>query len=557
MTTNPKYQELLDAIAAGDTDRATELVQVDKVDWKQNNNEALYLAASKDERFIVNMLIKETLHDYMTQVCLKKARAMDDMVSDDEINAIMPILMLGHMRAGTMDIDMATSMMLPGPLLMIAMDHQLPGLTRYIAENHPDFMIDIAPFLAIGGNHYDFVKTLVDLGADISMANGRLLCTALRNGDVEAVRYMIAKGVDVNVNENSFAMEEHPLEAVLLVQDATVRQTLIDMLIDAGADIRSNKCSGIAMLAYRPHVEVFDFIESVDAGSQLGLIAGLERYMRYNAGKIDNMLQTRYPFVEKWLQRDMLRPLFDDSCDPNGAWFSRLNMLTDPDEDDGFLLKMAAVSPNADILVPFLLARGFAPNTQNDQPLKLAVLFEKPNIIGALTLNGGDLFAGNAVAFREAARIGNVDVQTALNNAIPKQEKHARRAFDAQFGANPTLGAIRGDGLVLAAKGGCFKDLADAGILCDMTMNDFMVPDKNGATVLSTLLARGEHALIFSKKIWDQQVETPTNIFNNLAKKDQEASQSMINDIRQHHIAGEKQRALKQNAQKFKNRFGL
>lgn len=83
----------------------------------------------------------------------------------------------------------------------LAGDGALDQLKNILGEQPKQFDLDIALENAVAYSQLETAEYLLSLGADLSYQNYQGTYYAVHNGEIEGVKYVISKGVDVNVND--------------------------------------------------------------------------------------------------------------------------------------------------------------------------------------------------------------------------------------------------------------------------------------------------------------------------------------------------------------------
>ncbi|MDE1151430.1 MAG: hypothetical protein PW788_02740 [Micavibrio sp.] len=516
------------AIRDGDHFSVKVMVEVDGVNWRLGNQEALYLAAKEDEKEIVSYFLK-TLFE-------PPHRTEEDA------------------KAFASTIDIAVSNMGTLSLLTLCLQGGARGLFRYLAETRPDEVRGMLPALISATGALEFVREAVALGADKSFMDGPVFSAAVAAGDVGLASFMIAEGVDVNSLGAGDACL-HPLYHAALLEDHGLRVHMSMLLDRAGADLRTSKGRPVADMVVNAESTVFDYFSS---HSDLPLLVALAQGKKLpeNARK---MIEDRYPVAEKWRRRNMLPHLFDGERDSNGNWFEKMKAL-DRYEDDALLLKLVIMSDDARTVTPFMMSLGFSPVAEKDRPLTLAVMLGKTEVFNTLATNGADVYAGKSEAFALARKLRNEESLEALQQLALFLQPRFRRKLENQFATGMTLAALRaprgednGDcGLVTAAKAGHIGKLAEAGVLTGMTAADFLGPSLQGATVASILAAQGLYGEIFNQNLWRRDAEGARQVYDALPAHDKVAALPAFRETQQQAVAEANREKLRDKAKSFK-----
>ena len=146
---------------------------------------------------------------------------------------------------------------------MILADSDLDDLEAYVS-------------VAAHGN-VNTVRNLLDNKDDTSVAFGGMLCTAAYHGNLEIIKLLISRGVDVNCDEDG---ETALLTAVRGAQTEATR-----MLIENGADVHARLPGGESALHQAVTTDQATKMESTLENLDQLLRKGLEIETRDNDGR--------------------------------------------------------------------------------------------------------------------------------------------------------------------------------------------------------------------------------------------------------------------------------
>lgn len=556
----------LEKAVLDDDDRALQKLADEGLDWKADGQDALYLAMKENRHAAARFFLFDLMKPYVTNKCKRVLYSQGDYMPDGEFDHVIKDMVIAHSLSEGRAIDAALA---AGnktvERLTLAMRYGADGLFKYLCEFDRDNTLRAGPIIARFCDRHEYVRALCDMGADIGFAAGELLCSAIAHADVEAVRYMIGKGVDVNgipgVNMQAGSMDaplgRHALYVAAHLPPSPGRQEIIKMLLEAGADARTGKCKAIADLAAEKYDNAVTFAEHADPGTQLPLFLALEHSVSWNY--LSPFIERHYPFAKKYFDENLVQPVFNSDADRDGTWLKRL-FAADIDADDGFLLKAAVACKNSTAMTALMLGDFADPNTRRDLPLKLAVMLEKPELVEPLVRAGADIYAHAGAVFAEAARVRQGGVDAALKDAIRLQEAASKKAFDARYVTGVTQAALLQDavnadhGLLLAAKAGIMRGLFDAGVLRGLQAEDFLKEGRTGATVAGVLAARGEFDLLFSPDIWAaNRGDGPARVYGALCPAHREQAAQAYGELMQEGAAtAARDRALRHKTRNFR-----
>lgn len=132
--------------------------------------------------------------------------------------------------------------------LLVATHHDSVDVARLLiragANVNARDSIDDSPYLYAGAEgRLQILKMTIEAGADLSSVNrygGTALIPAAHHGHVDTVRYLLS--TDTDINHVNFLGWTALLEAIILGDGGPVYQTIVKLLLDAGADpgIRDN-----------------------------------------------------------------------------------------------------------------------------------------------------------------------------------------------------------------------------------------------------------------------------------------------------------------------------
>ncbi len=115
---------------------------------------------------------------------------------------------------------------------ILAGDGDLEGLKSLFELGYTTFEINVALGVAIAYSQIKVAEYLLSLGADISHYDYDAVYYAVHNNELEGLKFSIAKGVDVNVNNGQL------LNTAVVVSMNVKNIVLLKWLIDNGADLQ-------------------------------------------------------------------------------------------------------------------------------------------------------------------------------------------------------------------------------------------------------------------------------------------------------------------------------
>ncbi len=546
------------AVKADNAAYLKELVEDQKIDWKESNQKALYLAMKEGSRDCTLYMMSELLHKHSVELCRAKIRAAGDFTPDDEIDKYIGDMVTGHDTQGMRAIEQALASPDNIHILGEALKIDARGVFDYLAEADPELIRDKAIFVANIYHAHTYARQIVEMGGQAEYVAGNTLNEIIASGDIDTVRFMLEKGVKPDWpfdTPTNFCF--HPLYFAANLRDEALRKEMSSLLLEYGADIRTGKLHAIGVMAGERRPLVFDFVEKVDPGSELPLLMGMQSAVKYWR-ETPPFLNERYPHAQKWFAGNYVHPMFDTNLDKDGSWMKRIGALPDINEDDGFLLKMAVISPQAEVMTALILGQpGAVAHTRKDQPLKLAVMLEKPQLFEALVTRGADVYADNGAAFTEAMRIDNPHICAELAKAAKQQEVQDGRSFRNCYDTGLTRSILREErsgetGLALCAKAGLFGELVANGVICNLSAEDFLKVGATGSNLLHVLASRGEYKMIFNKSVWGDDAEGPLKVWEALGPHHRGMSDIIFGEFRQEFTTQKALAQLKPAARKYK-----
>jgi ankyrin repeat protein len=128
--------------------------------------------------------------------------------------------------------------------LLVATHHDSVDVARLLIEAGADVnardSIDDSPYLYAGAEgRLQILKMTIEAGANLASVNrygGTALIPAAHHGHVDTVRYLLS--TDTDIDHINFLGWTALLEAVILGDGGPVYQTIVELLLDAGADPR-------------------------------------------------------------------------------------------------------------------------------------------------------------------------------------------------------------------------------------------------------------------------------------------------------------------------------
>jgi len=258
--------------------------------------------------------------------------------------------------------------------------------------------------------YLDAVKWLVAHGMDVTAENNYALKRASGNGHLEVVKYLIANGADVRANDNYAlirSIENGHLEVV-------------KWLVSQGADVTANNNYALKRATRNEHTEIVNWItEYLNSRDykidkpDFNVITECGEYQRtiyryYNIcyigcfiGNYDEIIEAihkKYEGVECIAYIRKIDELYAGAL---------------PDDmvsvDDNACLKQAARHGHLDVL-KWLASRGVDVIDQNNLAILEATYGDALHVVKWLTMQGADVTVQNNDAIIDAAFNGNVEV---------------------------------------------------------------------------------------------------------------------------------------------------
>jgi hypothetical protein len=544
------FNELKQAVIDGDVENVERLIETCPPQvWRQQDDEVIYLAATQGNRPLVNVLLRKAAEE---RIDTHLQATLSGMLTDNDEEQQQTLL--GAMRRNALfrsyqEIDQATATMGAYTLTDLALSLNSGGLCRFLMENHADAFKSIAPVVAIIKEAYTHVEMLVKSGVDIGFANGRLLLSAIVAGDVAAVRFMLEHGVDPNgLTGAGEETNMHALYQVVMSCDGQSAREMTDLLLAHGADIRAGGAVYLRMLVKSGFEQAVEYVDKIDAGSQLPVFAGLVEKSFFDS----RMIRNHYPELSaRWKESADLRDLLLPPEDGRSV-AERVNHCmakNDVNSDDGFIIKAAVCAEQAEDILAAILSSGqhVELNTAQDTPLALAAIFNKCNLLPLLVQAGADIYAHENKIFRLAALPSMGALPESLAALQPLAEDYARKQVEQWQETPDTLEKFLSspDQLLLVAKAGILGTFAAKGTLSGMDAADFTKTDSHGAVLWQVLCAKGDYETMFHPDIWRANRSGAQALYELLPSENREASARSYAELQKVQSAYETELRLK------------
>ena len=95
----------------------------------------------------------------------------------------------------------------------------------------------------------NFIKSLIEKGADIHTNNNESLRVAVNNNHLEVVKYLVAKGADIHFENNW----------ILRIASERGHLGVVKYLVEKGADIHTNNDEFLRLAAKNNHLEILQY----------------------------------------------------------------------------------------------------------------------------------------------------------------------------------------------------------------------------------------------------------------------------------------------------------
>ncbi|PVZ99361.1 hypothetical protein BB558_004622, partial [Smittium angustum] len=219
---------------------------------------------------------------------------------------------------------------------------------------------------ASSNGYLDFVKNLVESGADIHENNGIALKEACENGYLDIVKYLVEKGADIHADQ----------DWALGMASKSGHLDVVKYLVEKGANIqaRENFALGIACI-YR----------------RLNIV----KYLIENGADLQAENYWNQIFKDKSKYRDIVNYLDERGSD---LYYSR-----------GFILRVACLKGKLDI-VKCLIENGADYHADNDEAFRSASENGNFEIVKYLVQNGADIHAKDDQALTSASSKGYLSI---------------------------------------------------------------------------------------------------------------------------------------------------
>lgn len=535
------------AAARGDLAAVTDFVAAG-ADWQQNRQQPLRAALQAGQMDVVKFLLEDHILP-RAETAFRNSFSNGFNPTDDDVQT-----QLHQVRSTIRAVMAETPPTYSITLLTLAVQYNLPGAFDVLMGQDKARTVQYGEMAVMMTGQTGFIKDLLAAGADAACAGGAALEHILQTGDISLLDMLARRGFDFNddfsTRHRSYAP---PLVQALAIQDADVKKQALRIMLDHGADIRFYGLDALRRGALNKEDNVYALAEAAEAGSQLPMLLALEKEAQDETGARDDFM-ARYPFLKHWYMHDFIDPLMTGTATGQERWFENVRM-TDRGADDNFLIKAAIMSAQDQAMVPYLLGQGgVSLNTENDRPLTLAILLNKPHLLAEFAGYDVDPYAAKGEAFRFAQKLGDETMQAALADMVGKVEKVNQKKLMKQAHTGVTLAALRAandageTGLYMAAKAGVVPLLDKEKLLGGLSADDFLTPSPTGGTVAMTLALRGEHQTLFSPEIWAGACDEAEKIYQTLPPAEQKKADPFYAVLMQPRAAAEHRKVLKEKS---------
>lgn len=544
-------KDLIDAAARGDLDAVKDFIAAG-ADWQKNRQGPLLAALQNGRQDVVKYFLEAHI------LPLEKQRYIASFgngynPTDDDIATylLQPKQMISAALAEVPPTYSITKMTL-------AIQYNMPGLfDAMMAEDKVRSLQYGAMAVKLSGQ-IGLLTDLLAAGADPAFAGGIALTQILRTGEMSALQALARSGFDFN---RDYRAEDgsgtHPLARALLLPDGDFKTKAIALMLDHGADLRFGGVAALKNGALRRDDHVYAIAQHAEPGSQLPMLLALLDEAQADGDKNAKPRQdfvARFPYLKHWYMYDFIDPLMLNTATGQERWFENVRMQP-RNADDGFLIKAAIVSGQDKAMVPHLLDYGdISLNTQNDRPLTLAVLLNKPYLFPILAEYDADPYANKGEAFAFVEALGDAAMKEAFDALIIRTEKENQKKLMKQARTGVNIVTLRqiddtGEtGLYRAAKAGVMPLLAKERLLAGLTAEDFLKDQPSKGTVAGTLAQRGDYKTLFSGSIWAGALDEAEKVYQSLPAVQRQNANPYYSELMQHKLAARRHAALREKS---------
>lgn len=544
-------EDLTAAAARGDLDAVKDFIAAG-ADWQKSRQAPLYAAVQAGQRDVVEYFLQAHI------LPLEKQRYIASFgngynPTDDDISTYLsqPKRVIQAALAEVPPTYSITKM-------TMAVQYNMPGLFDALMAQDKDSSLRYGAMAVKLTGQAGLLADLLAAGMKPAVAGGSTLTQILRTGNMPALQALAKSGFDFN---RDFKEEDgtgtHPLARALLLPDGDFKTKAICLMQDHGADLRFGGREALKNGALRNDNHVYEMADRMEAGSQLPMLLALCEEAQ---SKTDNNARprqdfmVRFPYLKHWYMHDFIDPLMTNTATGQERWFENVRMQP-RDADDGFLLKAAIVSGQDKAMVPHLLDYGdIGLNTQNDRPLTLAILLNKPHLFSIFAEYDADPYANKGEAFAFVDALGDAELKAAFAAFLMRTEKENQKKLmkDASTGINTSslrrLDGAGETGLYRAAKAGVMPLLLKEKLLAGLTAADFLKDQPGKATVAAVLARRGDYETLFSDHIWGRAHGDAEKVYESLSPSDRQKAAPYYSELTQHKLAAQRRAALREKS---------
>jgi len=544
-------KDLTAAAARGDLEAVKDFIAAG-ADWQKNRQAPLRAALENGQRDVVRYFFEAHI------LPMEKQRYRDSFSNgynptDDDIDTylLQTRRTIGAALAEEPPTYSITKMSL-------AVYFNMPGVFDALMAQDRTRSLQYGAMAVKMSGQTGLLADLLAAGADPSCAGGIALSQILRTGDLPLLQKLADSGFDFNRHyRDDEGKGTHPLARALLLPEGDFKTKAIRLMLDHGADLRFGGIGALKNGAMRRDDHVYVMADGAEPGSQLPMLLALADEARAAGDKNTKQRQdfmARFAYLKHWYMHDFIDPLMLGTATAQERWFENVRMQP-RQADDAFLLKAAIVSDMDKTMVAHVLDYGDVnPNTQNDRPLTLAVLLNKPHLFPVLADYDADPYANKGEAFALVEALGDAEMKQAFDDFVRRTEKENQKKLMKEASAGVNTAALRrtdaaGEtGLYRAAKAGVMPLLEKENLLGGLTAEDFLKEQPSKGTVAGVLAQRGDYRTLFSDSIWANAREEAEKIYQSLSATQRAAAEPHYGALMQHKLAAARHAVLREKS---------